>query len=720
MQQIGKVMIDDTYYPGEDLYSDGPVEEELLEIARTYPEEEWNQVIADRSSWPVLYHFSHIRQNILEWIPFKKTDKVLEIGAGCGAITGAIAKKAGSVTCIDLSMMRSRINAYRNREYDNVEILVGNFRDIERNLEETYDYITLIGVFEYAEGYMGGSDPYYDMLACIEKHLAPGGKIVLAIENRLGLKYWSGATEDHFGKLFVGLEGYRSTSGVKTFSRKELLELLNRAGDFETSVYYPYPDYKLPMTIYSDDRLPAREEITGFAPNFDRSRIALFSEPDVWNSVIDAGLFPEFSNSFLLLAQKREGAVPGRKLLYTKYSNERSRRFAIRTDIWEENGQPVVEKTALYEEGLAHVLRLPEIGRRLNESYAAAGFQSNRCEVSDGTARLEYVTGETLEERLTRWIDGGKPETARQEMVEYLKKIGEILDDRDFVPTEAFQEVFGNEHLPEGLRSGQITNIDMVCQNLVLTGIPTVLDYEWTFEFPIPREYVQYRVIHYFTANRGSEFPMDAAKLYEEFGISKGLRESFARMESRFQRYLIQGHTPIRELHGEISPGVQKFTIEAREYVQVFFNLGEGYSEKDSVLYPIENSHVSCTVPLPEGCVDVRVDPGSKPCMACFKEISFDGQPADLKQALPKGELSGRWLSCPAEDPNLSCLPVPAGAKALTLKLGVFATDASALEKSTRVMAENRRLRQELGELSRHPVTARIKKQYKIRKERKQ
>lgn len=39
-------MLDDTYYPGKDLYTDGAIEDEMLEIARTYPEEEWNQVIS--------------------------------------------------------------------------------------------------------------------------------------------------------------------------------------------------------------------------------------------------------------------------------------------------------------------------------------------------------------------------------------------------------------------------------------------------------------------------------------------------------------------------------------------------------------------------------------------------------------------------------------------------------------------------------------------------
>ena len=305
-EKIGKVTLDLTWYPGEDLYSDGPVEEELLEIARTYKEEELNQVIAERNSWAVLYHFSHIRQNILEWMPIEKEHKVLEIGSGCGAITGALARKAKEVTCIELSKMRSTINAYRNQEYDNVKILVGNFQNIEKNLEETYDYITLIGVFEYSEGYIGTKEPYVEMIRRISRHLAPGGKLVIAIENRLGLKYWAGCTEDHVGTYFEGIEGYPNTSGVKTFSRKELLDTIQAAGDFRTTFYYPYPDYKFPMSIYSDAYLPKKGELRDNFCNYDRVRMQLFQEPKVYDTLVDAGMFPEFSNSFLVLVEKED------------------------------------------------------------------------------------------------------------------------------------------------------------------------------------------------------------------------------------------------------------------------------------------------------------------------------------------------------------------------------------------------------------------------------
>ena len=78
---------------GKILYSDGAVEDHLLKIAMDCKENLYNDVIAREKSWPVLYHFSHIRQNIAQWLPISKADQVLEIGSGCGAVTGILAKK---------------------------------------------------------------------------------------------------------------------------------------------------------------------------------------------------------------------------------------------------------------------------------------------------------------------------------------------------------------------------------------------------------------------------------------------------------------------------------------------------------------------------------------------------------------------------------------------------------------------------------------------------
>jgi len=303
---VGKVKLNYLHYSGLDLYSDGPVEDELLDIVKTYSKENYNSIIAQKKSWPILYHLSHIRENLVEWLPITKEHTVLEVGAGCGAITGCLADKAKMVTCIELSKKRSMINAYRNQDKNNIEIMIGNFEDVEKSITEKYDFITLIGVLEYSEKYISSDTPYETFLRIIKNHLKPSGQVIIAIENKLGMKYWAGCKEDHTGQYFDGLENYRHTTGVRTFSKTELERLLSAAGFKTSKFFYPYPDYKLPMLIYSDEYLPKENELDNNVRNFDNDRFFLFDETNVFNSIINEGVFPLFSNSYLVIAQMEE------------------------------------------------------------------------------------------------------------------------------------------------------------------------------------------------------------------------------------------------------------------------------------------------------------------------------------------------------------------------------------------------------------------------------
>ena len=300
-EYIGKVALHYDYYSGKDLYEDGS-EDELLEIVKNHKADEFNKIIEESGKWPILYHLSDIRGNIVDWIPFTKKDVILEIGSGCGAITGTLANHAGSVDCIELSKKRSLVNANRNKDKENIEITVGNFQDIEKNIEKQYDYITLIGVLEYAASYIKSDNPYEEFLKIIRKHLKPNGKIIIAIENKYGLKYWAGCREDHLGTYFSGIEGYVGVDSVKTFSKNGLKKLLEVSGLGNVTFYYPYPDYKLPLSIYSDEYLPQEGSLANNFRNFDNDRMLVFDETKVFDNLISDGMFDIFSNSFLVLA----------------------------------------------------------------------------------------------------------------------------------------------------------------------------------------------------------------------------------------------------------------------------------------------------------------------------------------------------------------------------------------------------------------------------------
>lgn len=287
------------YYMGPDAYSDGAVEDELLHLVEK--PQEFMAVLARDDRWPLLYHLSPERRNLLEWYPFRRDAALLEIGAGCGALTGLFAERVAQVTAVELSAKRSRIVARRHADRPNLTIMAGNFTDMV--FERSFDYVTLIGVLEYARAFTRTPDPYGSLLSRIAAVLKPGGVLIVAVENRLGLKYFAGARDDHTGRPFDGLEGYPA-GGAETFSRDELSRLLHGSGFAEQTFYYPHPDYKLPAEIFSDACLPSGNHILADAPNYDQERLKLFNEQRAWATVIRDGKFPEFANSFLVLAAR--------------------------------------------------------------------------------------------------------------------------------------------------------------------------------------------------------------------------------------------------------------------------------------------------------------------------------------------------------------------------------------------------------------------------------
>ena len=634
-ERIGKVLLDYESYPGEDLYSDGEIEDELLDIAKNCREEQLDQVVARKKSWPVLYHFSHVRGNILQWLPMKGDERVLEIGSGCGAITGTLASKAGSVTCIDLSKKRSLVNAYRNSQRDNLQIYVGNFQDIEKRLTEKYDLITLIGVFEYAQGYIDTDNPYVDFLKKIKKHLAAGGRIGVAIENRLGMKYWAGATEDHVGKLFEGIEGYPSTSYAKTFSRSRLNQIIEEAGFGEYEYYYPYPDYKLPMEIYSDRYLPKSGQLNQNIQNFDRARISLFQEERAFDSMVQDELFPLYSNSFLVIL-KQGWEDSEAKICYSKYSNERDGRFCIRTDICEgPQKRRWVRKASLEETSGCFLKSLIDKRKRLSALFTDTPYHFNKCKEASGEICLEYLKGDSLEVMLDRRLEAGDIQEMKALMSAYFAPMLQHKKLEQFQKTEAFERVFGPAEGLSEMAALPETDIDMIFSNAVASGEGwELIDYEWTFFFPVPVKYVVYRCLLYYIRGNAKRLCLEGEDLYGYFGITEEEQRIFERMESYFQKYILGAHIPIRMLYEEISQGVvymepvirNAFENRRKRRMQVFYNFGDGYGEADSRSFAMEEGTVSVEIPIPSRVKSLRIDPCSESSLLHLKKIQGDGK----------------------------------------------------------------------------------------------
>ena len=129
------------FYDEKDIYDDGNIEEELLKY---YKDEENIDFQRD----DIFFSTTYLRENIINWYPFKENCNILEIGAGMGAVTGALLKKAKHVVSVEGSKRRADVLYQRHKNNDNLDVYCGNFNKMQ--LKEKFDYIVLIGVFEYS------------------------------------------------------------------------------------------------------------------------------------------------------------------------------------------------------------------------------------------------------------------------------------------------------------------------------------------------------------------------------------------------------------------------------------------------------------------------------------------------------------------------------------------------------------------------------------------
>ena len=668
-EKIGNITLDYEFYPGEDLYSDGDVEEEMLEIAGNHTEDEFPKIIEERGSWPIFYHLSPLRENIIEWVPLDKSMKVLEVGSGCGAITGALAKKAGSVTCIELSKRRSMINAYRHRDCDNVTIKVGNFQDIEKNLDNDYDFIFLIGVFEYSQGYIGTDRPYERFMEILRRHLKGNGqegRLIIAIENKFGLKYWAGCREDHQGLYFSGLEDYPQDTGVRTFTRDGLKKICEVNNCNEYSFYYPYPDYKFMTSIYSDEYLPHVGELCTNIRNFDRSRMLLFDEKNVFDTIIREGLFPLYSNSYFLVVGKE---LP---VKYSKYSNDRAAEYAICTDIRKPGSDAevsvfagnnrkeanfIVEKRNTTMQAKKHVQEMKTAYEKLTKRYQGGKLHINHCTLSpQGTPVFEFVKGRSLEEMFD-----------------------ELLDKQDFAGFEVlFKEYVDRISYNAGV---EITNYDLIFANILVDGEDwTAIDYEWTFEKVIPAKEVAYRALYCYQLGAAKRQKIVKQMVDNVLQLQEETIKQVVEQEKEIQKKIAGERMSvgmIRNLIGNpiYNPlGVEMGEAESAEpnLVQIYTDNGTGFSEENSFMLADKRralqkeegagkENVSFVLHFGVDIKAVRIDPDHEPCMVTIEKAVWNGKPLPLQSVRRKNCFSTNGISIKngvlvfeKEDPNFT------------------------------------------------------------------
>lgn len=334
-------------------YSDGIKHEVFLDKVlkssidlSSYSDELTNKA----KDWTSEYHLSKKRAQLLNGFEFDKSSSVLEVGCGCGAITRYLGETFDEVVSVEGTFARAKLAKERTKDLNTINILNAPFQNL--NFTKKFDIIICVGVFEYSSAFIDGKDPHDEALAYFSSLLKPDGSLFIAIENQFGLKYFSSGKEDHTNIMFDGIEGYpRYPNMARTFGKEELSKRVNKYFS-SYNFYYPYPDYKIPSLILSENAF-SKVSLAELISNFHSPRAnqyflePLFDEKLNLLELEQNNNLEFFANSFLLVANKTSLSKIHFPQLGLFYSNDRLPGYQTKTIIKDEDEKVIIEKILL-------------------------------------------------------------------------------------------------------------------------------------------------------------------------------------------------------------------------------------------------------------------------------------------------------------------------------------------------------------------------------------
>lgn len=365
--------------------------EKVSEIDRTIykyilesENENFEDILLKENDWQIFLHLSPLRAGLLNWYDFKNNSNILEVGAGFGALTGVLCKTGNEVTVTEKSNLRARAIVERYKNYNNLTVYVGDLKDI--NFERKFDYIVLTGLLELQGNGENYQEPYISYLKNLLKLLKAGGKILISLENRYGLKYFCGEIEPHTKEVFAGINKYSIQKGRGyCFDRQEIIDILKKSGVQNFKFYYPLPDYKLPQIIYSDNFLPSTEIKERMIPYYN-SRSLIASELNLYSDIARNGVFNFFANSFFIECGNN---IEFSKIDYVAITSDRGQKRSFITSILEKK---TVKKRAVYENGKEYLMKIKE---NLDELFLK-GINVINCKMENYEIIMPFMKEPTL------------------------------------------------------------------------------------------------------------------------------------------------------------------------------------------------------------------------------------------------------------------------------------------------------------------------------------
>lgn len=444
--------------------------------------------------------------------------------------------------------------------------------------EKKYDYTVVIGALEYMK------NPAV-FLEGVKRLLKDDGHMLVAADNRLGIRYFCGDRDPFTGRNFDGIEHYHRISHLdwqningRCYSGHELKEIFKSAGMTDCKFYSVFPDIRETQLVYAQNFTPTEDLSARYSPSYNFPDTVFLEEETLYGDLIRNGMFHSMANSYLIeYSQKGEFD----NVLHATLSLDRGRDNAMITIIRGDGEAKSVEKLPAYPEGSFKIQKLQEHAEDLRKH----GLKVVESRTENNSFVMPFINAPTALDYLRSLA--GKD---REEFIAAVDSFRELI----LKSSEHVQEEGEGDGLGVILKRGymDLVPINCFCVSADKEENSFVFFDQEFYEDNCYANAIIYRLVYllYWKAEEYMEKIIPKSFFFDRYKLSGNLRlwqnkDAEFIQKLRNQKELRQHNDKIRSSGNVMSTNRQKINYSMKQYFNIFVDIFRNAENKKIVLF---------------------------------------------------------------------------------------------------------------------------------------
>ena len=540
---------------------------------------------------------NELPKGLIKWYDFQKGSRALYVTVDskeCHALNKSI--KEGLTECglvvdtISLEELEDSIVAYVQPEDGSA-----------KKKAASYDYIVVVGALER-------SKQPENVLETLRSVLASNGRLLLGMDNRLGIRYFCGDRDVFTERSFDSIENYTRINlsdmeqlEGRAYAKAEIVNMLEKAGFSHHRFYSVLPELVRPQVLYAEDYLPEEELEVRIFPQYYYPDTVFLEEERLYTTLIQNGLFHAMANGYLI-----ECPLDGKfiNVKHVTVSMDRGVEDALCTIIRRDDK---VVKKAAYPEGRKRLRTLIEN----NEDLITHGVNMVDAVLEQDSCVMPYMRGQTATDYFRDLL-----RINRELFLQELDRFWEIIkNSSEHVPYEEInweefepgwqkrkaddpgrdkwkKIAFGTEEEKHNLgiilKRGYIDLVSLNC--FFIDGDFVFYDQEFVVENLPAKAILQRTVDFIYRGNTRMEMLLPKKELQERYHLTEYIQlwYQFAGdflNKLRNEATLASYHRACRRDMGVINSNRQRMNYSADEYERLFRDIFRGTEGRQIYLF---------------------------------------------------------------------------------------------------------------------------------------